>query len=339
MKRDAFMPVIGTFLRRFFQERPAGGDAMRPVALMASIVMLLGCFACTFGGKTPAPPNRFFGEGARALAAGDSLATKGCYQGAIDKYFKAVELFTLSDDQEALASCFNNIGNLYLSDGKSTEALHYYREAETLHARSGNLMGRVRVLTNMAAANIAEDAPDKAEENLDQAEKLAEKGAFAWPQTTIVRANLIRHRNNAEEALALLLEVEGPLEDAEAPLTASFHFALGRTFFDLTRYGEALQRFSKALAIDRERGALRLMAGDLKEMGEALSAMERWDDAAWHLERALGISTLVGAEAEQKALKDRLTDLAGKTKGNPSPVSGYFQDRWEQGESVAPPCN
>ena len=312
---------------------------MRPLALFAFVAILLGCFACSSGGKAPAPTNRFYTDGARALTAGDRLATRGCSQGAVKSYFKAVELFTLADDQGALATCFNNIGNLYLGDDKSADALHYYREALELHTRNDNLEGRVRVLTNLASAQVAEDSPTKAEEHLDQADLLAAKGGISWPQTRIVRANLRLHQGDALGALTLLREVNSTLQAPEEALSASLHFALGRSYVALTQYDEALVHFSRALTVDRDRGALRLMVTDLREMGRTLMAMGREDDASWHLERALRISALLGEPAIHNELLDMLNNLTGTTEGPPSSITGYFLERWANGESFAAPCN
>ena len=312
---------------------------MRPLALFAFLAILLGCFACTTGGKAPVPSNRFYAEGARALAGADQLATRGCPQGAVEGYFKAVELFTLSDDQKALAACFNNIGNLYLGEGKSADALLYYRAARAIHTRSGNVEGNVRVLTNMAAAHLAEGSPDTAKEHLNQAEELMATEHFIWPQTVIVRANLRLHSGDTEGALELLLNVSTSMKAPEGPFAASLHFALGQSLFTLTRYDEALTHFSKALDVDRKRGALRLMARDLREMGRSLAALDRKDEGVWHLERALQISTLLGAATEQKALQELLIDLTGESGDSPSSVTGYFIERWTSGESFAAPCN
>ncbi|BCS97782.1 hypothetical protein DSLASN_34140 [Desulfoluna limicola] len=312
---------------------------MRPLALFAFIAILLGCFACSTGGKAPTPTNRFYTDGARALTAGDQLATRGCTQGAVENYFKAVELFTLSDDQGALATCFNNIGTLYLGAGKSADALHYYTEALELHTRNGSLEGKVRVLTNRAAAHLAEDSPDKAEEDLTQAESLSAQGELSWPQTRIAQANLRLHKGEAQEALNRLLEVDASLTAPEEALSASLHFALGRGYFALTRYEDALGHFSRALTVDRKRGALRLMVTDLREMGRTLTAMEQPSEAAWHLERGLRISALLGAETEHKDLQNMLNNLTDAAEGAPSAVTGYFLERWANGESFAAPCN
>jgi tetratricopeptide (TPR) repeat protein len=312
---------------------------MRPLALFASLAILLGCFACTTGGKAPAPTTHFYTEGARALTSADQLATRGCNQGAVKSYFKAVELFTLADAQDALATCFNNMGNLYLGDGKTADALHYYREAQALHTRNGNLEGRVRVLTNMAAAYLADASPAKAEETLNQAEPLMTQGEIAWPQASVVRANLLLHSGNAQGALGLLLEAKSSLKAPEAPLTASLHFALGRSLFALNRYEEALTHFSKALDVDRKRGALSLMVKDLREMGRTLGAMDQPAEATRVLERALGIASLLGAEAQQMALQKMITDLPGDSEGSPSSVTDYFIERWTSGEIFAAPCN
>lgn len=309
---------------------------MRPLALFTLMTLLVGCAT---GGKAPGPPNYFYDKGARALASGDRLATKGCNQNAVKSYFKAVELFTLADEQAALASCFNNIGNLYLGEGKSADALAYYREAAAIHTRSGNHKGLVRVWTNMAAAQLAAGAPAKADERLSQAEALAAETQAAWPPITLGRANLRLHRGDTQGALDLLLALDDRLKNPDAPVAAALHFALGRSYFALGRHGEALTAFSKALAVDRGRGALRLMARDLQEMGRTLAAMGRNDEAIWHLERALGITTLLGAAPEEKTLQDLLIDVAGNAEAPFFSVPGYFRDRWAHGESLAAPCD
>lgn len=311
---------------------------MRPLALFAFVAILAGGVACT-SGKAAVAPNRYFVDGARALSAGDQLATKGCTKGAVESYFRAVELFTLADDPEGLAASLTNIGNLYLGDGKSADALIYYREALSLHTRKGNLEGQVRVLTNMAAAHMGQKATDRAEEALAQAEGLIAQGGLSWPETRITRANLRLFTGNADGALALLREVENGLTAPDARLAASLHFSLGRTLSSLKRHDEALPEFAKALERDRIRGALPLMVGDLREMGTTLTALHRTDEAIWHLERAMGIATLLDATVESKALSAMIAGLSGETKGAPLSVTGYFVERWARGESFASPCH
>jgi len=310
---------------------------MRPLALFVLVAILAGCSACATGGKTPEPANHFYQKGARALTGADRLATRGCTQKAVTSYFKAVELFTLADDQEALAACFNNIGNLYLGNGQNAEALLYYRQARAIHTLSGNTEGEVRVLTNMAAAQLADGATAEAETHLNRAKAIASREGIARPQMGIVRANLMRKTGNTAEALTLLQAVATTVKASDTPLAASLYFAMGRSYVALKRYEEGLTKFSDALAVDRHRGALGLMVRDLREMSRCLAALNQKKEAAWHLERALGIATLLGAEPEQKAIQNELTNLTGETKA--SPISGYFMERWTQGESYASPCD
>ncbi|WP_300672300.1 tetratricopeptide repeat protein [Desulfoluna sp.] len=312
---------------------------MKPLALFASIAFLVGCSACAAGGKTPVTTNHFYEEGAQALTKGDRSATKGCNTGAIKYYFTAVELFTLADAPEALATCYNNIGTLYTGEGKRADALAYYREAQAIHTRMNNLQGNIRVLTNIATAYLADGTPDKAEASLNQADTLATEGQITWPQSTITRASLMLHRGDATGALALLLDLKTTIGAPEASLAASLHFTLGRSFFALTHHEEALAEFSKALDVDRKRGALHLMATDLREMGRCLAAMDRKDEAIWHLERALRITTLLGATGEQKVLQELVIELTGNTEAAPLSVSGYFIERWTHGDSFAAPCD
>jgi len=312
---------------------------MRPLALFVSVAILAGCSACTTGGKAPVPTNPYYNKGVRALSGGDRLATRGCNRKAMESYFKAVELFTLGDDQKALAACYNNIGNLYLENGQYDDALVYYGQAQWIHTRSGNTEGQIRVLTNMAAAHLAKGSAAEAEAHLNRVKNIASSAGISWPQMDIVRANLLRETGDTQGALALLQTVEEKAKSPDAPLEASLHVALGKSYVATGRFKEALAEFSGALDVDRGRGALHRMAGDLREMGRCLTAMDQKEEAAWHLERALGIAVLLGADTEQKAIQGLLTDLTGETTAPSMPVSGYFLERWTHGESTASPCD
>ncbi len=308
---------------------------MPPLARLLAAIILLGCTACA-SIKTPAS-SPYDEAGTQALATGDRLTTKGCYQGAVVHYFKAVEWFTLADKPEALATCFNNLGNLYLNEGKEREALHYYRESYEIHTRYGNTQGRIRLLTNMAAALVSDTSSQEAEETLHRAEALATQAKIDWPQALIVGAHLRLHQGDAPGALARLRGTEGILTEP-TPLAATLHFAWGKSLFALTRYDEALIHFSEALKRDRHRGALRLMIKDLREMGATLAALNREDEARVHLQRALGIATLLGAQAEQDAIRERLSPLTGQREGPYASVTDYFLERWRGEHRLTAPC-
>lgn len=300
--------------------------------------MLLGCVACTTGGKPPTVPP-YYAEGTRALAAGDRLATRGCSKKAVIGYFKAVELFTLADDQKGVATCFNNIGNLYLHDGKNDDALLYYREAYGIHTRQGVTKGRVRALTNMAAAFTHGESPDEATKALDQASKIASEAKLHWPQGDIIRASLTLQQGDAHGAIALLKKAEEDDVEPSPSIAAALHFTWGKSLFALENYEGSLTRFSKALDEDRRLGALPLMTKDLTEMGRTLAAMKRPQEARQHLDRALGIATLLGKTETQQSLEMMIRALPGKAATAAPSVTEYFLKRWTSGEQLAAPCN
>ncbi|VVS92589.1 tetratricopeptide repeat protein [Desulfoluna spongiiphila] len=310
---------------------------MRPLALFVSIAILAGCSACATGGKAPAPTNPFHTKGVRALAGGDRLAVQGCSQKAMESYFKAVEHFTLADDQDALAACFNNIGNVYLENGQAGEALVFYEQALWIYESREDTRSEVRVLTNMAAAHLMSRSSVLAESRLDQADSSALEVGFSWPQTQVVRANLMRETGNAQGALAALQALAQKEQSPGPAFDASLNVALGKSHLYLGRFDEAFSAFSNALKVDQERGALLRMAGDLREMGRCLALMEQPKDAAWHLQRALGIALLLGDETEQEVTETMLTDLPGEIGS--TPVPDYFLERWAQGDSSTSPCD
>lgn len=310
---------------------------MKPLALFISVAILAGCSACATGGKAPAPTNPFYTKGARAVETGDRLAIQGCSQKAVESYFKAVELFTLADDQDALAACFNNLGNLYLENGQETEALVYYEQALWLHGNRDNTRGEVRVLTNMAAAHLMGGSAILAENRLDLADSSALEAGFSWPQAQVVRANLMRETGDAQGALVMLQALAQKEQNPSPAFEASLNVALGKCHLYLGRFDEAFTAFSNALKADQKRGALLRMAGDLREMGRCLALMEQSEDAAWHLQRALGIALLLGDETEQEITEAMLIDLPGEIGS--TPVPDYFLERWAQGDSSASPCD
>ncbi|VFQ43353.1 tetratricopeptide repeat protein [Desulfoluna butyratoxydans] len=310
---------------------------MKPLALFISVAILAGCSACATGGKAPAPTNPFYTKGARAVETGDRFAIRGCSTKAVESYFKAVELFTLADDQDALAACFNNIGNVYLENGQAGDALVFYEQALWIHESSENTRGEVRVLTNMAAAHLMGRSAVLAESRLDLADSSALEVGFSWPQTQVVRANLMRETGDAQGALTMLQALAQKEQSPGLSFDASLNVAIGKCHLYLGRFDEAFTAFSKALKADQERGALLRMAGDLREMGRCLALMDQPEDAAWHLQRALGIALLLGDETEQEITETMLTDLPGEV--GTTPVPDYFLERWTQGDSSASPCD
>ena len=310
----------------------------KPFAFIACATMLLGCVACTLGGKTPAVPP-YYAEGTQALALGDKLATRGCSKKAVLGYFKAVEFFTLADDQQGVATCFNNIGNLYLNDKKNSDALHYYREAYGIHTRQDDTKGRVRALTNMAVAFIRGESLGEAKNALDQASDIASEAKLPWPQGDVVRASLNLQWGDAHEAIVLLKRADKETTKPSSSIAASLHFTWGKSLFALEEYEEALTRFSKALDEDRRLGALPLMVKDLTEMGRTLTALDRPQEARQHLIRALGIATLRGKTTTQQSLEKMVRALPKDTATAAPSVTEYFLERWTSGERFTAPCN
>ena len=303
------------------------------------IGLLVICTACATTPAAPKAVSIYDNAGAKAMTAGDKHALHGCREMALKDYLEAVELFTLSDNQKALATAFNNIGTLYLRDHKPDEAMLYLQEAQFLHHLTHGTQGEIRALTNMAAVHIFNAQFQQAEDRLNEAETLAASKKMFWAPTRLGRINLLLKRGQPRKALEMATALEKEQTPHSEGLAISIIYSMGRAHLALGEYALGLAQFEKALKLDTQRSAFRLMADDMKEAAACLNGLNRHKEAAWYLCRALKITALVGGKVQLADLNSRLESLPQKNTNQASPVTDFFMHRWTDGKTFAAPCD
>ena len=299
--------------------------------LIAFLAMTLGCAKTTV---VPKPVASYLEDGAQAMTQGDEYALHGCKTMALTSYLKAVEYFTLSDDQRSLATACNNIGTLYLKEEKPQEAIHYLEEARLLHRLTGSIQGELRAITNLAATHALKKELEKAGSLLDEANALAQTHGITWTPAQLGRANLLLKQGEAPKALAIIARIEANAVERPEALAAAIHYAAGSALFASKQHKEALGRFQKALALDTRQSAFGLMADDMKEIALCLRELNKPLEATWYLRRGLKLSALLGENPKRQTFLALLQEMSDQK----SPVTDYLVNRWTKGDTFAAPC-
>ena len=95
-------------------------------ALGVCMVFVL-TLSCTADLPRTAPVH--LSAGAEQIKKGNNLYQKGCYKGALEHFFRAHELYAVSDQQSGIAMSMNNIGSVYRALGDASGALVFFEEA------------------------------------------------------------------------------------------------------------------------------------------------------------------------------------------------------------------
>ena len=117
------------------------------------IIFSILCSSCSET-KTNLKDNEIFRIGMSEITTGSLLYKKGCYTQSLNHFFKAHDLFAVSDNLEGTALCLNNIGNVYKAFGDTESALLFYDESCSIYLALGDHKGAVHALSNKAAALI-----------------------------------------------------------------------------------------------------------------------------------------------------------------------------------------
>ena len=307
---------------------------MRRLSGWLLVALLIATAACSKTAVAPKAATAYNKSGARSISKGDSYALKGCRKKALLHYFKAVEFFTLSDNQKFLATAYNNIGALYLDEKKPDEALHYFKSARKLHLFLRTEKEEARALTNTASALLLKGALAEAAHALEEAEKIQGPSS----STRLARAHLCLKMNEPQKAIDAL-GTPKTFEKTAPATTSAASYTLGLGLKALEKHSLALAAFEKALAIDTQRGAFSLMAKDMREIAFCLKKIEKNSRALWYAGRAFSLFTLANDAAGQQELELFMQELSGTSVKENAPVIDHFAKRWRNGKALASPCD
>ena len=242
-------------------------------------------------------------------AAGLANQYLGRYPAALDAYRRALALDRRAGSRDGEITRLNNLGNIHLLQGRYSDALLMYQDAQRRLAASpgADANGRLRKMTlsNLAALSQRIGADERA---LDYYVDVASSGAMQpseEAQLLVNRGALSRRLGDPVKALELYRSAQQLFARAahrDGEISAWRNIGIVYAL-DLTDYGRALEAFNTGLRLARSSGNPRGEAQALLYRGEVLRRTGRDDEARQDLQAALDAARGAGLVEEQwKAL-------------------------------------
>ncbi|RJP75992.1 MAG: hypothetical protein C4522_19875 [Desulfobacteraceae bacterium] len=272
------------------------------------------------------------------LDSGNLLYRKGCYHQSLTHFFRAFELFTLSDRLEGVAMCLNNIGNVYNSLDSVETALLFYDEAYTTYITLNDMKGAIHALTNKASSLITHNQLSRAETVMTEAERISAQAGISFPQLIINRGILLTKKREFQKAEQLLRQAVTAIDSENTPAFASAHFALGTLMMKTARHAESLPFFHQALRADQKAHFQQGIAEDLLSIGDAMVFIEKQKEAISYYKRSLLIYTLINRQEKKEELLKKLETISQKGTSDLSIVH-FFLDQWGKDNYGDAVCN
>jgi tetratricopeptide (TPR) repeat protein len=287
--------------------------------------------------KKPAPSHLTVGQ--RETENGLEWYKKGCYRKSLYHFFRAYELFSMSDLVDGVAMSLNNLGTIHRALGNYEEAIAAFQEAYRLYIEIDDQEGAVKALSSKAATLIQMGDLDNSENTLARAlllsSKISEKELFiALLQNKGV---LLTKQGQYQEAQKVLTTCLNQTKGRPALERASLHFAFGNLMLRTNRPSEAVASFQKALSLDKEVGFFRAIADDLSYLAQAYLQLGQKENAVRAWERCVKILALLDLPDEVTKTMEVLQKTAQETRIDISVTEG-FVERWRQGRLYESPC-
>jgi serine phosphatase RsbU (regulator of sigma subunit) len=188
----------------------------------------------------------------------------------LESYQKALTVYERIGDQQGIANCYNNIGNIHNVQGRYAEALESYQKALTIFERIGDQQAIAICYNNIGNIHEAQGRYAEALEALQKALPIFERISNPWGMAAC-------HNN-----------------------IGSIHYAQGR-------YAEALEASQKALAISERIGDQENIAASYTNIGTLYLAKGLYPIARSYFQKALPIAQSLGL---QDRLDDIYLNLA-----------------------------
>ena len=294
------------------------------------------CLSC-FGPKTTMKDNEIFRIGMSEITAGSLLYRKGCYAQSLNHFFKAHELFAVSDNLEGTALCLNNIGNVYKVFGDTDSALLFYDESCNTYLNIGDHKGAVHALSNKAAALIYSGDLSEADKVLSAAENIAESNHIEFNPLLTNRGILLTKKkefHKAEDILRISLE-RTDKEDLSS--FAAVNFALGNLMLKTGRFDEAVFLFDRSLSSDRESFFYVGIADDLASIGDSFLSLGKNREAVSCYKRSIMSHSLTNNREKADIILKKLENAADKT-GEDVSLTRFFIKRWRERKNINAFC-
>jgi len=281
------------------------------------------------GPKTTLKDTEVFRIGMSEITTGSLLYRKGCYTQSLNHFFKAHDLFAVSDNLEGTALCLNNIGNVYKAFGDTESALLFYDESCSTYLALGDHKGAVHALSNKAAALIYKGDLSEADKVLSSAENIAEKHHTEFNPLLTNRGILLTKKKEflkAEEILRISLE---RADNDDLSSFAAANFALGNLMVKTGRFDEAVLLFDQSLSSDREAYFYVGIADDLSSIGDSFVSLGKNRKAVFYYKRSIMSYSLTDNWEKADIILKKLENAADKT-GEDISLTRFFITRWRE---------
>jgi tetratricopeptide (TPR) repeat protein len=303
--------------------------------LLVFSFLLVSCV----GGVAKKPVPRHLTVGQKETEKGLQWYKKGCYHKSLYHFFRAYELFSMSDLLDGVAMSLNNLGTIHRTLRNHEEAIAAFQEAYRIYSEIDDQEGAVKALSSKAATLIQMGDLDKSAHTLDRAfseySKISEKGLLISLLQN--KGVLLTKRGQYEEAYEVLKTCLKQSKSIPAGERASLHFAFGNVLLQTNRPSEAVTSFQRALSLDKEIGFFRGIADDLSFLAQAYLLLGQEEKAVRTLERSVKILALLDLPDEVNKTMEVLQKSAQETHLDISVTEG-FVERWRQGRLYESPC-
>lgn len=219
-----------------------------------------------------------------------------------------LEMAYAETDYEMLAPAANNLGAIADLEGRTDEALSYYRLALPLYERAGKAHGLAQTYHNLGISYRAlrqiEEAVKCHEKTIEIASGVGYRPLVSLSLAARAECEVDRDTELALElagrAIKIALEAQDPVSEGDAlRVRAVVHGRLGHG-------PDALRDFESAEKIARETDNLLLLAETLRDRGSYLAAEGRAEEARPILARAVTELRRLGAEAKAVEIESRI---------------------------------
>lgn len=307
------------------------------VSLLLTTLLILN--AC--GGRSPAPKQpAHLQSGMGEIQKGITRYQKGCYQDALEFFYRAHERFSASDQVRGVAMSLNNLGNVYRHMGKSEQALLFFDSAVRIYRRLKDPKSVVQVLSNKAAALINLQQLDAAAAILKSAETSAGDDLRADLYLPLQRnlGILMIKRKQFDQAQIQLNRVLASTDPANQAQWAGINYVFGTLMIEMQNPEAAIQYLDKALAADQVAGFYRGIADDLIALAKAYQMTSNHRRATNYLERGLKIYAITGNSTMVDRVLAQL-ELISAQSGTNIELTKHFVSQWREGATLTSPCD
>lgn len=271
------------------------------------VVALISC-----AGDPPKPQPPHLAGGAEQIAKGNAAYSKGCYAAAFERFNRAYELYSASDQPLGVAMSLNNMANIYRALGEPGKAMGVLEEAELLYSESGENTGLRQALANKSAALADLGRLDDAEKAIDKALKLNLPDNDEFLPLMVNRGIILTRRGDFKAAGQVLGRAIEKAAKAGAPDAAAAYYAMGRLLLETGSHKEAARLFLSALKEDQVTGFYAGLADDLQKLGDAYIGMGDGAAALNCWKRSVRIYALLGRKEDTEALMGKIRSEAAK---------------------------